>query len=87
MIPLFLGAKYGHHVRSWSHSGAGGPADLGHCFVALDPGCFAPGFGERLGESMQHWRQLEPVRVHRGWGRKKGPVRVVPEAGVGNSSR
>ncbi|XP_053614150.1 uncharacterized oxidoreductase YjmC isoform X2 [Plodia interpunctella] len=64
MVELFCGissgAKYGHHVRSWSHSGAGGPADLGHCFVAVDPGSFAPGFGDRLADCIQHWRQLEP---------------------------
>ncbi|XP_037962310.2 uncharacterized oxidoreductase YjmC [Plutella xylostella] len=65
MVELFCGissgSKYGHHIRSWSHSGDGGPADLGHCFVALDPGCFAPGFGDRMNESMQHWRQLKPT--------------------------
>ncbi|KAI8419893.1 hypothetical protein MSG28_008518 [Choristoneura fumiferana] len=65
MVELFCGissgSKYGHHIRSWSHSGDGGPADLGHCFMALDPECFAPGFGDRLAESMQHWRQLEPA--------------------------
>uniref|UniRef100_A0A2A4JUW3 Malate dehydrogenase n=1 Tax=Heliothis virescens TaxID=7102 RepID=A0A2A4JUW3_HELVI len=65
MVELFCGvlagAKYGHHVRSWSHSGDGGPANLGHCFVALNPECFAPGFGDRLADCIQHWRQLEPT--------------------------
>ncbi|XP_063366677.1 uncharacterized oxidoreductase YjmC [Cydia amplana] len=65
MVELFCGissgSKYGHHVRSWSHSGDGGPANLGHCFVAVDPECFAPGFGDRLAESMNHWRHLEPA--------------------------
>ncbi|KAL0820211.1 hypothetical protein ABMA28_006133 [Loxostege sticticalis] len=64
MVELFCGissANYGHHVRSWSHSGEGGPANLGHCFVAVDPECFAPGFGDRLAEAIQHWRQLEPT--------------------------
>ncbi|KOB73258.1 Malate dehydrogenase, partial [Operophtera brumata] len=40
--------------------GAGGPANLGHCFVAVDPESFAPGFGDHLADSMAHWRQLEP---------------------------
>ncbi|VVC96666.1 unnamed protein product [Leptidea sinapis] len=65
MVELFCGissgSNYGHHIRSWSHSGEGGPANLGHCFVAIDPGCFAPGFGDRLADCMKHWRQLEPT--------------------------
>lgn len=65
MVELFTGisagSKYGHHVRGWSHSGHGGPADLGHCFVAINPECFAPGFGDRLTDCIQHWRQLEPL--------------------------
>lgn len=65
MVELFCGilsgANYGHHVRSWSHAGDGGPANLGHCFVALDPERFAPGFGDRLADCIQHWRQLEPT--------------------------
>ncbi|KPJ21492.1 L-sulfolactate dehydrogenase [Papilio machaon] len=65
MVELFCGilsgSLYGHHIRSWSHSGEGGAADLGQCFVALDPGCFAPGFQHRLADCMQHWRQLQPV--------------------------
>ncbi|CAK1553023.1 unnamed protein product [Leptosia nina] len=65
MVELFCGilsgSKYGQHVRSWSHSGEGGAANLGHCFIALDPECFAPGFGDRLTDCMQYWRQLEPV--------------------------
>lgn len=63
MVELFCGissgSRYGHHIRSWSHSGEGGPADLGQCFVAIDPNCFAPGFGDRLADSLQHWRNLE----------------------------
>ncbi|XP_038211481.1 uncharacterized oxidoreductase YjmC-like isoform X2 [Zerene cesonia] len=65
MVELFCGilsgSNYGHHIRSWSHSGDGGPANLGHCFVALDPECFAPGFGDRLTDCIHHWRELEPA--------------------------
>ncbi|GBP85492.1 Malate dehydrogenase [Eumeta japonica] len=55
------GSKYGHHVRPWSLTGEGGPPDLGQCYVAIDPGCFAPGFGDRLADCLQYWRSLEPV--------------------------
>ncbi|KAM3956669.1 putative oxidoreductase YjmC isoform 1-T2 [Aphomia sociella] len=65
MVELFCGissgSNYGHHVRSWSHSGDGGPANLGHCFIAVDPQQFAPDFGDRLADSIQHWRKLEPT--------------------------
>ncbi|XP_045528379.1 uncharacterized oxidoreductase YjmC-like isoform X1 [Pieris brassicae] len=65
MVELFCGilsgSNYGHHIRSWSHTGRGGPANLGHCFVALDPECFAPGFSDRLTDCIQHWRNLEPT--------------------------
>ncbi|XP_069361615.1 uncharacterized oxidoreductase YjmC-like isoform X1 [Maniola hyperantus] len=65
MVELFCGissgANYGHHIRPWSQQGAGGPADLGHCFIAVDPENFAPGFGDRLADSIRHWRQLEPI--------------------------
>ncbi|XP_004922450.1 uncharacterized protein LOC114239958 [Bombyx mandarina] len=58
---ILSGSNYGHHIRSWSHTGSGGPANLGHCFVAVNPGSFAPGFEDRMAESIQHWRQLEPT--------------------------
>ncbi|XP_041984817.1 uncharacterized oxidoreductase YjmC-like isoform X2 [Aricia agestis] len=58
---ILSGSNYGHHIRSWSHSGEGGPANLGHCFVALNPDNFAPGFGDRLTDCMHHWRGLEPT--------------------------
>ncbi|KAG6454803.1 uncharacterized oxidoreductase YjmC [Manduca sexta] len=55
------GANYGHKIRPWSHSGSGGPANLGHCLVAVNPCCFAEGFGDRLADMIQHWRKLEPT--------------------------
>ncbi|XP_039759202.1 uncharacterized oxidoreductase YjmC-like [Pararge aegeria] len=64
MVELFCGissgAKYGHHIRSWTQQGEG-PANLGHCFIAVDPENFAPGFGDRLTDSIRHWRELEPA--------------------------
>ncbi len=44
---LLPNSAYGPHVRHW-HNYSGQVANLGHFFVALDPECFAPGFGERL---------------------------------------
>ncbi|XP_068620221.1 uncharacterized oxidoreductase YjmC-like [Battus philenor] len=65
MVELFCGVLsgsfYGHHIRSWSHKGDGGPANLGHCFVAIDPESFAPGFSTRLADCITHWRSLEPT--------------------------
>ncbi|CAB3242359.1 unnamed protein product [Arctia plantaginis] len=65
MVELFCGvlggSKYGHHIRSWSHTSDGTPADLGQCFVAIDPNCFAPGYADRLTDCIQHWRNLETL--------------------------
>ncbi|CAG9563787.1 unnamed protein product [Danaus chrysippus] len=65
MVELFCGissgSNYGHHIRSWSHSGEGGSSNIGHCFIAVDFENFAPGFKDRLGDCMTHWRNLEPA--------------------------
>uniref|UniRef100_A0A2A4JUX8 Malate dehydrogenase n=1 Tax=Heliothis virescens TaxID=7102 RepID=A0A2A4JUX8_HELVI len=58
---ILAGANYGHHVRSWSQGKVAAPANLGHCFVAINPQCFAPGFRDRLADCIQHWRKLEPT--------------------------
>ena len=36
-------------------------ANLGQCFVAIDPSFFASGFTDRMGDLMDHCRNLEPV--------------------------
>lgn len=63
MVELFCGimagAKYGPNVRKWMTATV--PANLGQCFVAVDPSCFAPGFEERLSDLMKSLRNLEPV--------------------------
>ena len=43
---LLSGSKYAHHIRFWTDNTE--VADLGQCFVAIDPECFAPGLGDRL---------------------------------------
>ena len=51
MVEIFCGILSGSHystnVRRWGATDR--VADLGQCFVAIDPKCFAPGFAERLG--------------------------------------
>lgn len=40
-----------------------GKADLGQCFIAVDPDCFAPGFKERMSDLMSYLRNMDPVRA------------------------
>ncbi|XP_063220874.1 uncharacterized oxidoreductase YjmC-like isoform X2 [Bacillus rossius redtenbacheri] len=56
---ILSGALYGQHVRTWKTTGSATVADLGHCFVAVDPGCFAPGFQDRMSDMLQHLRGME----------------------------
>ncbi|CAI2341113.1 unnamed protein product [Caenorhabditis sp. 36 PRJEB53466] len=60
MIEIFCGvlagAHWGPHVRKWMSTSS--EADLGQCFVAIDPEAFAPGFAERLQDFMQTMRDL-----------------------------
>ena len=44
---VMSGSNFGPNVRHWNDY-EGQIANLGHFFVALDPECFAPGFGDRL---------------------------------------
>jgi len=37
------------------------PADLGQCFVAINPQCFAPGFEDRMSSLMDYLRNMQPV--------------------------
>lgn len=63
MVEIFCGilsgSMYAHHVRSWKESQR--EANLGQCFIAVDPNAFEPGFSERLSELMNHCRGLEPA--------------------------
>lgn len=65
MVEVFCsglsGSKSTHNIRGWEVNSQGGPPDLGHCFVAIDPECFAPGFAERIADCLHHWRSMEPV--------------------------
>ena len=63
MTELFCGimggASFGKNVRQWREVQK--PANLGQCFVAIDPECFAPGFAERLQLFLEQMRHLEPI--------------------------
>lgn len=52
------GAHWGPHVRKWMATTT--VADLGQCFIAIDPEAFAPGFDSRLQEFMDTMRGLKP---------------------------
>jgi len=66
MVELFCGvsagARFGPKVRKWTHMGGDSEADLGQCFVAIDPNCFAPGFTDRVSELNGLLRGMESVR-------------------------
>lgn len=53
------GGQYGPNVRRWMQTDR--EADLGQAFMALDPSFFAPGFEDRMGDLMNHCRNMEPV--------------------------
>ncbi|XP_028390797.1 uncharacterized protein LOC114515694 [Dendronephthya gigantea] len=63
MVELFCGimsgSAFGPNVRRWDKSDV--VADLGQCFVAIDPSVFAPGFEDRLSSLMNYCRTLEPA--------------------------
>ncbi|XP_050023217.1 uncharacterized oxidoreductase YjmC [Dermacentor andersoni] len=63
MVDLFCGvlssAHYGNNIRSWLN--VTDPADLGQCFVAINPAAFAPGFEGRMQDLMNTARSQEPA--------------------------
>ncbi|XP_068620459.1 (2R)-3-sulfolactate dehydrogenase (NADP(+))-like [Battus philenor] len=64
MVEIFCsglsGSNPSHKVPAWTFNQETSP-NLGQCFAAIDPQCFAPGFGERVSECLKHWRNLESV--------------------------
>lgn len=71
MVDLFCGvlsgAHYGNNIRSWLN--VTDPADLGQCFVAINPEAFAPNFEDRMQGLMDMARSQEPAQ-------KNAPVQV-----------
>ncbi|KAL3103905.1 hypothetical protein niasHT_022420 [Heterodera trifolii] len=55
---LLGGASFGKNVRSWREVQKS--ANLGQCFVAIDPECFAPAFVDNLQLFLDQTRGLKP---------------------------
>jgi len=57
------GAHYGPNIRHGRQvkKSTGKIADLGQCFMAIDPSSFAPGFTDRMSDLMNTHRNLTPV--------------------------
>lgn len=60
-IFFIQGSDYGPNVRRWKDGSR--PANLGQCFVAINPECFAPGFELRMCDLMCTLRNLKPVSI------------------------
>jgi len=79
MVELFCGilsgSKFGRDIRTWTDKGHSEEANLGQCFVALDPDCFAPGFSGRLSALINQVKTSEPRE-----GQTELPVAGDPEA-------
>ncbi|KRT82929.1 hypothetical protein AMK59_4198, partial [Oryctes borbonicus] len=54
---ILAGATYGPNIRKWGNTSR--DADLGQCFVAINPQCFAPGFEGRMSDLMNIMRNLK----------------------------
>lgn len=54
---VLSGAAVAPHIRHWTSNSA--IADLGHCFIAINPALFAPGFNGRLQTMMDDLRSQE----------------------------
>jgi len=68
MVELFCGilsgSKFGTQVRTWTDAGFSSAADLGQCFVAINPDFFAPGFQGRLSDLINQVKKSEPSEGH-----------------------
>lgn len=87
---LLAGSAYGPGVRRWGSSEE--VANLGQCFIAVDPAAFAPGFEERAADLLGTLRGMEPAtagkpvlvpgdpeRAHMAHVDRQGGVRYVPQ--------
>uniref|UniRef100_UPI00398F0041 uncharacterized oxidoreductase YjmC-like isoform X2 n=1 Tax=Pristiophorus japonicus TaxID=55135 RepID=UPI00398F0041 len=61
MVEIFCGILGGSHyskdIRSWKETNK--VANLGQCFFAINPDCFAPGFETRMSDLLNMQRTLE----------------------------
>lgn len=57
---ILSGSAFGPNIRRWMEE-TDRPADLGQCFVAINPQCFAPGFEDRMSSLMDYLRNMQPA--------------------------
>merc|ERR1711935_661444 len=68
---VLAGSNYANQVRRWGFAkDASSPANLGQCFIVIDPGCFAPGFEGRMDDLHRIHRELDTAPD------SPGPVQV-----------
>ncbi|KAK7100708.1 hypothetical protein V1264_023614 [Littorina saxatilis] len=56
---IMADADYGPNIRKWRNTDR--IANLGQCFLAIDPESFAPGFRDRMADLMHTCRTLPPA--------------------------
>ncbi|XP_069018761.1 uncharacterized oxidoreductase YjmC-like isoform X1 [Embiotoca jacksoni] len=56
---ILAGARYSKHIRTWKVTDR--VADLGQCFVAINPENFAPGFSDRMSDLLFIQRNQDPA--------------------------
>ena len=59
MCGILAGSSFGPFVRNWKSTST--EANLGQCFMAIDPNAFADGFEDRMQTLMDYFRNMEPV--------------------------
>ncbi|EYB83092.1 hypothetical protein Y032_0343g3064 [Ancylostoma ceylanicum] len=87
MVEIFCGilsgAHWGPHIRKWMSATT--EADLGQCFIAVDPEAFAPGFHERMQEFINTMRNLpafdDKLRVEVAGDAERKHVKLVQDIG------
>jgi len=58
---VLAGSNFGTQVPPWRKGKRIKAANLGQCFVALDPNCFAEGFQDRLSSFIHQLHSVPPV--------------------------
>ncbi|RXM96824.1 Interferon-induced transmembrane protein 5 [Acipenser ruthenus] len=56
---ILAGSQYSKHIRTWKVTDR--VANLGQCFVAINPENFTPGFKDRMSDLLTLHRDLEPA--------------------------
>ncbi|XP_063052850.1 uncharacterized oxidoreductase YjmC-like isoform X2 [Engraulis encrasicolus] len=56
---MLAGSEYSRNIRTWRVTDR--PANLGQCFVAINPENFAPGFNDRMSDLLSLHRDLHPA--------------------------